>query len=577
MSEGRNAPDLKLLDDKYERLGELRASDDTRMHLAKRRSDGADVLITVVHAASGGEHNALAHFASDTQMLARITHPNVPRVLEGRWLGKDVFAVVSERVHGTSLAELMSSGERFPYPRVATVLQRVTGVLDWARGQGVVHRGVTEDTLAFEHGTHRPVMSLALTPVPLEGVPDASADARMIGRLAWSMLTGKVLVGDASEKALIALRPDLSQRVAGDTVAMIRSKRGVEPPDVQNFLAVIANGDALKAAEVDIARIQAELFEERRIERERLAAERLAEREKFAAEQRVYVAKAAEIERRLADDRAAFERRKAEEEEQLAATERQLAAERLQFDQERLELEERSAELAAARADVERLKADEERRIATAVSTAVAAAIAAIPTAPTEIDDSLADLAIEAGLSKGEEFLVNDKTWDAEAPPAGEVVARRRRWLMPTIAAGVLVVLIAIAVIVNRGGAIPGVVSVGKETVVPTPSSNDAGRVPRGGFMSQSAGGNVAQPVGAPLATHDTTNANARQDSLALSVMPISALDSAERQDSIARHERAILRERARRARERDSIAAARDTLRIRDSIARIRPDTNEP
>jgi hypothetical protein len=165
-------------------------------------------------------------------------------------------------------------------------------------------------------------MTLALTPVPLEGVPDASADARMIGLLAWAMLTGKVLVGDPSEKALIELRPDLAQRVAADTVAMIGSKHGIEPPDVQNFLAVIANGDALKQAEVEIARIQAELVEERRIERETLAAERLAEREKFDAEKQVYVAKAAEIEQRLADDRAEFERRIAEEEELLARTER---------------------------------------------------------------------------------------------------------------------------------------------------------------------------------------------------------------------------------------------------------------
>lgn len=571
MSEGRNAPDLKVLDEKYERLGELRGSDDARTYLAKRRSDGADVMIAVVHAANGGEHNALPHFASDTQMLARITHPNVPRVLEGRWLGKDAFAVVSERVRGTSLAELLSSGERFPYPRVSTVLQRVSGVLDWARGQGVVHRGVTPDTLVFEQGTHRPVMTLALTPVPLEGVPDASADARMIGLLAWAMLTGKVLVGEASQEALLALRPDLAQRVAGDTVAAIRSKRGVEPPDVQNFLAVVANGDALKTAEVDIARIQAELFEERRIEREKLAAERLAEREKFAAEQRVYVAKAAEIERRLADDRVEFERHKAEEEEQLASAERQIAAERLQFDQERLELEQRSAELAATRADVERLKADEERRIAAAVTTAVAAAIAAIPAAPATTDDSLAYSAIEVGLNKGEESLANDKLWEPEASPALEVVAGRRRWLMPAIAAGVLVVLIAIAVMINRRVIpIPGVITVGKETIVPTPSSNDAGRVPRGGFMSQSAGGSVAPTAGAPLATTDT-NSNTPKDSLGLTVMPLSALDSAERQDSIARHERAVLRERARRARERDSMATA-----IRDSIARVRPDTTE-
>ena len=565
MSEGQNAPDLTLLDDKYERLGELRGSDAARTYLAKRRGDGADVMITVVHAPKGGEQNAVAHFASDTQMLVRLAHPNMPRVLDGRWLGRYAFAVISERGRGRTLAELLSGSERFPYPRVATVLQRVSGVLDWARGQGVVHRGVTQDTLIFEQGTHRPLMTLGLTPVPLEGVPDASADARMIGLLAWAMLTGKGLVGDASEKALIELRPDLAHRVAGDTVAMIQSKSGVEPPDVQNFLAVIANGDALKQAEVEIAGIQAKLFEERRIERETLAAERVAERDKFNAEKRVYVAKAAEIERRLAGDRVEFERRKLEEEKQLASMERQIVVERLQFDQERLELEERSAQLAATRADVERLKADEERRIAAAVSSAVAAAIAAIPATSTTPDDSIASLAIEAGMNKGEESLANDKPWEPEASAVVDVVAGRPRWLMPTIAVGVLIVLIAIAVVINqRRSAILGGVSVGKDTIVPTATSNDAGRVPRGGFMSQSAGGNVAARVGAPLAS-DTPNVNTPASN-------VVRTDSA-RLDSIARHERAIIRERVRRERD-DSIAHVLNLIHRRDSIARIRPDT---
>ena len=254
MSEGQNAPDLRVLDERYERQGELRGGDAARTYLGKRRSDGADVMITVVSAPNGGENNALSHLASDTQMLARISHPNVPRVLDGLWLGKDAFAVVSERVRGTSLAELLSSGERFSFPRVASVLQRVSGVLDWARDQGVVHRGVTADNLLFEQGTHRAVMPLGLTSIPLDGVPDAGADAKTIGLLAWSMLTGKALTGDASEDALREQRPNLAKRVVADTIAMIRSKSGVASPNVQDFLAVIAAGDALQAADVEIAR-----------------------------------------------------------------------------------------------------------------------------------------------------------------------------------------------------------------------------------------------------------------------------------------------------------------------------------
>jgi serine/threonine protein kinase len=588
MSEGQNGPDLRVLDERYERQGELRGSDGARTYFGKRREDGADVTITIVQAANGGENNALSHLASDTQMLGRISHPNVPRSLDGKWIGKDTFAVVRERVRGTTLSELLSSGERFPYPRISIVLQRVSAVLDWAREQGLVHRGVTADNLLFEQGTHRPVMTLALTPIPLGGVPDAGADARTVGLLAWSMLTGKPLVGEPTEEALLALRPDLAKRVVDDTLAMVRSKSGVAPPDVQDFLAVIATGDALKTAEVEIARIQAELLEERRIERETIAAERVAERERHEAEVRAAAERAAEIEQRLADERVEFERRKAEEEAQFASTEQQLAAERLQFEQERLELEERNAELAAARADVDKLKADEERRIAAAVAAAVAAAKASMPSPVYDDQSYIPDELDESGIRRKafEESVVGGaQPWEV---PATEPEVGRPRWMMPAVVTGVLVVLIAIAAIVNyrSGGALPGVVTVGKETVVPTPPSTDAGRAPRGGFMSQSAGGNVVSRVGPPLASTDTSKSRAvtpaaPRDSLTSNALSDVERDSIARQDSIIiRRERALIRERAlRRARERDSLArrdslAKRDSLLMRRDTTRFRPDT---
>ena len=105
-----NAPDLRALDDDYEILGELRARKDAQQFLAKRKSDGADVLITVISAPGGGENNALAHLASDVKLLTGLRHPGLLQTIDGRWLGNDAFAVVTQRVSGISLDELLSSG-----------------------------------------------------------------------------------------------------------------------------------------------------------------------------------------------------------------------------------------------------------------------------------------------------------------------------------------------------------------------------------------------------------------------------------------------------------------------------------
>src|SRR4051812_12869245 len=98
MSEPRKAPDLGALGNDYEILGELRDGDDLNTYVARTREGGEEVEIAVVRPPAGGDNNALAHFASDTQMLSTLTHPNVARVVGGRWLGKDAYAVVRERV-----------------------------------------------------------------------------------------------------------------------------------------------------------------------------------------------------------------------------------------------------------------------------------------------------------------------------------------------------------------------------------------------------------------------------------------------------------------------------------------------
>src|SRR3954470_15339025 len=98
MNEKQSAPHLGALDERYEILGELRGDGNARRFIARRRADGFDVMIDVASADHGGENNALSHFASDAQILGRATHPLVPHVIEGRWIGRDAFAVVRERV-----------------------------------------------------------------------------------------------------------------------------------------------------------------------------------------------------------------------------------------------------------------------------------------------------------------------------------------------------------------------------------------------------------------------------------------------------------------------------------------------
>src|SRR5206468_12843983 len=102
--------DLKPLDARYRIVADLGGSSGTHRYLAVRPEDKREVRISIAEGiedatAPVAEGKALAQFAADANLLARLDHPNVPKVLDGVWLGDDAFAVVSERIHGTTLAE----------------------------------------------------------------------------------------------------------------------------------------------------------------------------------------------------------------------------------------------------------------------------------------------------------------------------------------------------------------------------------------------------------------------------------------------------------------------------------------
>src|SRR5215213_7608792 len=115
MSSTQEKPlDLSVLSDKYELAGEYAALGQYRRYPGRRREDGRDVLITILRAAPDvAQGKAIAQFAADANLLTTLSHPNVPQVVEGRWVGEDAFAFVTDRIQGFTLAEMLK-GERLP-------------------------------------------------------------------------------------------------------------------------------------------------------------------------------------------------------------------------------------------------------------------------------------------------------------------------------------------------------------------------------------------------------------------------------------------------------------------------------
>jgi len=479
------APDLHAINDRYEVVGELRGSATTRYFFGRRRDDHRDVLISVVDGQAHGDNNALAHLASDSQILSTHEHPNVARVIEGHWLGSNSYVLITDRANGATLHEALSANGAIPNPRIATLLQQVNAALSWARDLGVVHRGVTSESMYIDPDSGHVQVVFSLTPIPLFGLPDAGADARTIGTLAWSMLAGRP--HSESAPPLREVAPNLAERVINETTALANLSNSSEAPDVERFLSVVAMGDAIREGEVEMAELKAAFLEQQRIEATR-----------SEARARAIEAHAIELEEKLARERAAFEARQRRDEARLAREKRQFAAERAQLDQERLEFSDRLAEF--------KLRSSIER-----------------PADPTTLIPPLAS-------EEAEKALVG--------------TGGRLGWLVPVGTVGLLVAMIVFGSVFahHRPPATQTVIYGRGRAALPVGAQQSV--IPRGGFLTQSAGNVAPRIIPKPV---DSTTTHTR--------------DSVARRDSIARRD----------------LMARRDSVKRRDTIppdTLARPDT---
>ncbi len=252
-----DAATIGSLAERFRLIGEVRGPIGVRRYVAMRNDDHDEVVIDV-YKASGEHRNELAHLASDVQLRNTTQHPRVQPVLEGVWIDANTYACVSERIKGDTLQERLDRGDRPGTAEVATILNDVKAVLDWARSSGIVHRGVSPDSITIEHDTNRMFVLLGLTPIPFAGLPGEIADARTLGALAWSLFTGRRFVDDDTRPPLSELCPNLAVRVVDAVERVLRAKPGDRAPDANAFIGIIAVGDVLKQAEVEFAALDEE-------------------------------------------------------------------------------------------------------------------------------------------------------------------------------------------------------------------------------------------------------------------------------------------------------------------------------
>src|SRR5574342_793478 len=103
------------------------------------------VAITLLHSYIEEEPLLLERFHREAKVVAGLRHPNIVQIFDFDTMDGHPY-IVMEYLRGPTLAtylrHLHQRKKRVPLELVARLLQQLTSALDYAHGQGVIHRDI---------------------------------------------------------------------------------------------------------------------------------------------------------------------------------------------------------------------------------------------------------------------------------------------------------------------------------------------------------------------------------------------------------------------------------------------------
>src|SRR5438477_2537054 len=105
------------------------------------------VAIKVLHPSLALDDDVVARFSREAKAASRISHPHAVSVTDFGESENGVVFLVMEYLDGTTLKEVIKADGPMALERVVEIVRQVTGALDVAHQQGVVHRDLKSDNI----------------------------------------------------------------------------------------------------------------------------------------------------------------------------------------------------------------------------------------------------------------------------------------------------------------------------------------------------------------------------------------------------------------------------------------------
>src|SRR2546428_10841223 len=111
------------------------------------------VAIKVLRPSLAADHEVVTRFSREAKAASRISHPHAVSVTDFGEAENGVVFLVMEYLDGRSLKEIIKSEGPMSLARAREIVRQVSGALDAAHGQGVVHRDLKSDNIMLSQTT----------------------------------------------------------------------------------------------------------------------------------------------------------------------------------------------------------------------------------------------------------------------------------------------------------------------------------------------------------------------------------------------------------------------------------------
>ncbi|HVF45855.1 MAG TPA: serine/threonine-protein kinase, partial [Pyrinomonadaceae bacterium] len=108
------------------------------------------IAVKVLHPALAADDKIVARFTREAKAASRISHPHAINVTDFGESENGIVYLVMEYLRGGTLKDIVRSVGPMPLARVVEIVRQVSGALEAAHAQGVVHRDLKSDNIMLE-------------------------------------------------------------------------------------------------------------------------------------------------------------------------------------------------------------------------------------------------------------------------------------------------------------------------------------------------------------------------------------------------------------------------------------------